>query len=40
MILAPVIFVTHYANILAVTGRAVGSGEGFWMPLDALKASR
>ncbi len=26
----PVILVTHYVNIQAVTGRAVGSGEGIW----------
>ena len=32
----PVIFVTHYVNIQAVTGRAVGSGEGFWMCLNDL----
>lgn len=35
----PVIFVTHYVNIQAVTGRAVGSGEGFWMPLETLQKS-
>jgi broad specificity phosphatase PhoE len=33
----PVIFVTHYVNIRAATGRAVGSGEGFWMDVEALK---
>lgn len=33
----PVIFVTHYVNIRAITGRAVGSGKGFWMDLGVLK---
>jgi broad specificity phosphatase PhoE len=33
----PVILVTHYVNILGLTGRAVGSGQGFWLPLEQLR---
>lgn len=36
----PVIFVTHYVNIEAVTGRGVGSGKGFWISLKDLGERR
>lgn len=36
----PVIFVTHYVNIEAVTGRAVGSGKGFWISAKDLGEQR
>ncbi len=33
----PVILVTHYVNIQAVTGRPVASGKGFWVSLCELR---